>query len=151
MASVGRIDKAQLLKMSFQELDDLFGKSPSGPIPNGQAEGTAIIAPGTMFTDDIAAIINIFAWKGKEFDAEHGTLTNRLLFIGLNAIVAQVYKEPSWFDQQECIVLDYSKTSLVAQWIRDEIRLIAPDFYLGRVYWDQRALIHFSLDFAAQQ
>ena len=148
MASVGRIDKAQLLTMSFQELDDLFGKSPSGPIPNGQAEGTAIIAPGTMFTDDIAAIINIFAWKGKEFDAAHGTLTNRLFAFGLNAIVAQVYKEASWFDQKECIVLDYSKTSLVAQWVRDEIRLIAPDFYLGRVYWDSRALIHFSLEFA---
>ena len=78
MASVGRIDNAQLLKMSFEQLDELFGKSPSGPIPNGHAEGTAIIAPGTAFSDEIARIINIFAWKGKEFDAEHGTLTNRL-------------------------------------------------------------------------
>jgi hypothetical protein len=150
MAGVGRIDNAQLLKMSFEQLDELFGKSPSGPIPNGPAEGTAIIAPGTAFSDEIARIINIFAWRGKEFDAEHGTLTNRLTAIGLNAIVAQVYKEASWFDQKECIVLDYSKTSLVAQWIRDEIRLIGPDFYLGRVYWDKRALIHFSLDFSTK-
>jgi hypothetical protein len=150
MAGVGRIDNAQLLKMSFGQLDELFGKSPSGPIPNGPAEGTAIIAPGTAFSDEIARIINIFAWRGKEFDAEHGTLTNRLTAIGLNAIVAQVYKEASWFDQKECIVLDYSKTSLVAQWIRDEIRLIGPDFYLGRVYWDKRALIHFSLDFSTK-
>ena len=150
MTGVGKIDNAQLLKMSFEQLDELFGKCPSGPIPNGPAEGTAIIAPGTSFSDEIARIINIFAWKGKEFDAEHGTLTNRILPFGLNAIVAQVYKEASWFDQQECIVLDYSKTSLVAHWIRDEIRLIGPDFYLGRVYWDDHALIHFSLDFAAQ-
>ena len=150
MTDVGRIDNTQLLKMSFELLDDLFGRSPSGPIPNGPADGTAIIAPGTPFSSEIASIINIFAWKGKEFDAEHGTLTNRLLPIGLNAIVAQVYKGPSWLDQQECIVLDYSKTSLVAHWIRDEIRLIGPDFYLGRVYWDTRALIHFSLDFAAR-
>jgi hypothetical protein len=150
MAGVGRIDNAQLLKMSFEQLDELFGKSPSGPIPNGPAEGMAIIATGTPFRAEIAAIINIFAWKGKEFDAEHGTLTNRLLPIGLNAIVAQVYKEASWFDQKECIVLDYSKTSLVAQWIRDEIRLIGPDLYLGRVYWDKRALIHFSLDFSTK-
>jgi len=147
---VGKIDNAQLLKMSFEQLDELFGRSPAGPIPNGPAEGTAIIAPGTQFSDEIAAIINIFAWKGKEFDAEHGTLTNRILPIGLNAIVAQIYTEASWFDQQECIVLDYSKTSLVAHWIRDEIRQIGPDFYLGRVYWDKRALIHFSLDFAAR-
>ena len=149
MTGVGKIDNAQLLKMSFDELDALFGRSPAGPIPNGPAEGTAIIAPGSTFSDEIAKIINIFAWRGKEFDAEHGTLTNRLTAIGINAIVAQVYKEPSWFDQKECIVLDYSKTSLVAHWIRDEIRLIGPDFYLGRVYWDKRTLIHFSLDFAA--
>ena len=150
MTGVGQIDNAQLLKMSFEQLDALFGASPSGSIPNGPAEGTAIIAPGTRFSDDIAKIINIFAWRGKEFDAEHGTLTNRLTAIGINAIVAQVYKEPSWFDQKECIVLDYSKTSLVAHWIRDEIRQIGPDLYLGRVYWDKRALIHFSLDFAAK-
>jgi hypothetical protein len=150
MTGVGNIDNAQLLKMSFEQLDELFGSSPSGPIPNGPAEGRAIIAPGTEFSDEIAALINIFAWKGKEFDAEHGTLTNRLLVFGINAIVAQIYKEASWFDQKECIVLDYSKTSLVAHWIRDEIRLIGPDFYLGRVYWDKRALIHFSLDFAAK-
>jgi hypothetical protein len=149
MTGVRKIDNAQLLKMSFEQLDALFGASPSGPIPNGPAEGTAIIAPGTAFSDEIAKIINIFAWRGKEFDAEHATLTNRLTAIGINAIVAQVYKEPSWFDQKECIVLDYSKTSLVAHWIRDEIRQIGPDFYLGRVYWDKRALIHFSLDFAA--
>src|SRR5207244_2123001 len=35
-----------LLKMSQTELDDLFKKSDPGPIPDGAAEGTAIIAPG---------------------------------------------------------------------------------------------------------
>jgi hypothetical protein len=150
MTGVGAFDKAKLLQMTFEQLDGLFRDSPAGPIPNGEAEGTAIIAPGTAFSPEIAAIINIFAWKGKEFDAEHGTLTNRILPFGLNAIVAQVYKGASWLDQQECIVLDYSKTSLVAQWIRDEIRLIGPGLYLGRVYWDERALIHFSLEFEQQ-
>ena len=150
MTGAGRPDNAQLLTMSFEQLDELFRQSPSGPIPNGPADGTAIIAPGTPFSPAIAQLINIFGWKGKEFDALHGTLTNRILPFGLNAIVAQIYKEPSWFDQQECIVLDYSKTSLVAQWIRDEIRLIGPDFYLGRVYWDRSALIHFSLVFEQQ-
>jgi hypothetical protein len=77
-------------------------------------------------------------------------LRNRILPIGLNAIVATVYKGASWFDQKECIVLDYSETSLVAQWIRDEIRLIGPGFYLGRVYWNKTPLIHFALEFAGQ-
>ena len=149
MTGVGKIDNAQLLKMSFEQLDELFGAEPGRPDPERPGRGHGDHRAGTAFSDEIARIINIFAWRGKEFDAEHGTLTNRLTAIGINAIVAQIYKEPSWFDQQECIVLDYSKTSLVAQWIRDEIRLIGPDFYLGRVYWDKRALIHFSLDFAA--
>jgi hypothetical protein len=91
--------------------------------------------------------VNVFAWQGKTFDAKHGVLRNRILAFGLNAIVAEVYKGPSLFDNAECIVLDYSKTSTVAQWIRDEIRLIGPKFYLGRVYWEGKSLIHFALQF----
>ena len=138
---------AQLLAMSQKELDDLFSSSPAGDIPNGEAQGTAIIAPGTVLSAETASLINIFGWQGKTFDAEHGTLTNRILAFGLNAIVAQVYKGKSWFDNKECIVLDYSQTSLVASHIRDEIRLVDDGFYLGKVYWDNKRLIDFSLDF----
>ena len=137
----------QLLAMSGKELDDLFGNSPAGDLPNGEAQGTAIIAPGTKFSHEIASLINIFTWQGKTFDAAHGTLTNRILAFGLNAIVAQVYKGDSWFDGKECIVLDYSKTSLLAKHIRDEIRQIGHGFYLGIVYWDKSRTIHFSLHF----
>ncbi len=128
------MDAATLMKMSQVELDDLFKASPAGDIPNGEAKGTAIIAPGTQFTPEIAEIVSLFTWQGKTFDGEHGVLSNRILSIGLKAIIAEVYKGPSWLDGKECIVLDYSKTSLVAHWVRDEIRLIAPGFYLGKVY-----------------
>jgi len=138
---------AQLLSMSTQELDQLFGSSPAGDIPNGEAQGTAILSPGTKFSKEIAEIINLFGWKGKTFDAAHGTLTNRILALGVNAIVAQVYKAESWFDGNECIVLDYSKTSLVAEHIRDEIRQIGSGMYLGLVYWDKTRTIHFALQF----
>jgi hypothetical protein len=138
---------SQLLAMSQQQLDDLFSASAAGDIPNGEAEGTAIIASGTIFSPEIAALINIFTWKGKTFDGAHGTLTNRILAFGLNAIVAEVYKAASWFDDKECIVLDYSKTSLVAKHVRDEIREISPGTYLGLVYWDKDRTIHFSLQF----
>jgi len=141
------LDVAQLLAMTQVQLDDLFKKSPAGPIPNGPAKGTAIIAPGTTFSKDIAEVINIFAWQGKTFDAAHGVLTNRISALGFNAIVAEVYKAASWLDQQECVVLDYSKTSIVAHWIRDEIREIGPNFYLGVVYWQNKKLIHFCLEF----
>jgi hypothetical protein len=58
-----------------------------------------------------------------------------------------VYKGPSWLDNKECIVLDYSETSLVAHWIRDEIRQIEPRLYLGKVYWGKKRLIDFALQF----
>lgn len=133
--------------MSSQQLDQLFGSSPSGDIPNGEAEGTAIIASGTPFSKEIAEVISLFGWKGKTFDAAHGTLRNRILAFGVNAIVAEVYKGQSLFDGNECIVLDYSKTSLVAEHIRDEIRQIGPGMYLGLVYWDKAKTIHFALQF----
>lgn len=140
---------AQLLSLSQKELDDLFSNSPAGEIPNGEAHGTAIIAPGTKYNQEIASLVNIFAWEGKTFDAAHGTLTNRISAFGVNAIVAQVYKEASWFDNKECVVLDYSKTSLLAKHIRDEIREVSPGVYLGLVYWDKTRTIHFSLEFPA--
>jgi hypothetical protein len=141
------MDVPDLLKMSATQLDDLFTASPAGSIPDGQAKGTAIIAPGTVFSQDIAEFVSIFAWQGKTFDSKRGVLVNRISVFGVDAIVATVYKDKSWWDQKECIVLDYSKTSHVAKWIRDEIRLIGERFYLGKVYWGDKPLIHFSLEF----
>lgn len=138
---------AQLLKMSQADLDTLFEASPRGPIPDGEANGTAIIAPGTQYSPEIASFINHFAWQGKVFDAKAGQLKNRILPFGLNAIIAKIYIAASWLDGKDCIVLDYSETSLVAHWIRDEIRLISPSLYLGKVYWDRSRLIDFCLQF----
>jgi hypothetical protein len=140
-------DVQTLLGMSQKELDDLFKASPAGDIPDGDAQGTAIIAPGTKYSPEIAQFVSSFAWQGKVFDAKAGLLRNKILPFGLNAIIAKVYKAPSWLDGKECIVLDYSQTSLVAHWIRDEIRLIGPGFYLGKVYWGKDRLIDFSLQF----
>jgi len=142
-------DPSQFLHMSDDQLDDLFRKSPPGEIPQGEGEGTAIIKPGSDISDDIARFVHLFTWKGKVFDPATGTLRNKILPLGHKAIVAKVYKEESWFDQKPCIVLDYSKTSLVAKWIRDEIREVAPGIYLGIVYWGKKKLIHFALKFPA--
>jgi hypothetical protein len=138
---------AQLLEMTQSQLDDLFRASPAGPIPNGEAAGTAIIAPDTKFSAPIAEFINLFAWQGKVFDAEHKLLKNRISVLGFEAIIASVYTGPSWMDGKDCVVLDYSQTSMVAHWIRDEIRLVSPNFYLGKVYWAKDRLIDFCLQF----
>ena len=140
-------DVAQLLTMTRKELDDLFTASPPGDIPNGPAKGTAIIAPGTVYSQNIAEVINLFGWQGKVFDAQKGLLKNSITLFHVQAIVARVYKGPSWLDGKECIVLDYSDTSIVAHYVRDEIRLIGPGFYLGKVYWKKDRLIDFCLQF----
>lgn len=141
-------DVPQLLRMSQQELDALFTASDAGPIPAGQADGTAIIPQGKVYSPEIAEFIKVFAWQGKVFDPATGQLKNRIGPFGLDAIIANVYKAPSWLDGKECILLDYSQTSILAHWVRDEIRLIeAPGLYLGKVYWDKAPLIDFSLQF----
>jgi len=140
-------DVDQLLKMTTAQLDELFTKSPAGDIPDGDAEGTAILAEGTKYAPDIARFINHFAWQGKIFDAKAGFLKNKILPLGIAAIIAKIYKDKSWFDGKECIVLDYSQTSIVAGWIRDEIRMIGPGFYLGLVFGERKKLFYFTLKF----
>ena len=140
---------AEMLKMSQAELDDLFDKSPAGEIPQGEAKGTAIVAPGTTYSENVANFVSHFAWQGKVFDPAKGVLRNKITPFGLNAIIAKDYKGESWMDGKECIVLDYSDTSLLAHWIRDEIREVAPRTYLGKVYWSKKRLIDFALEFPA--
>lgn len=142
------LDASAMLAMSQAELDDLFRASPAGDIPVGEADGKVLIAPGTEISQTIASFLHIFAWKGKVFDPATGTLKNIILPMGERAVIARVYKEASWFDGQGCIVLDYSQTSLIAHWVRDEIRLVAPGTYLGIVFWEKDKLINFTLTFA---
>jgi len=141
------LDVAQLMKMPQAQLDELFRNSPAGNIPSGEGEGTVIIDPDTELTDIAAKFAHVFAWQGKVFDPETGQLCNKILPPGIRAIIANVYKDKSWFDEKECIVLDYSQTSLIAHWIRDEIRQVASGLYLGIVYWDKARLINFALAF----
>ena len=86
-------------------------------------------------------------WRGKVVNAREGRLKNLITPLAIPAIAAAVYKQDSWYDGKPCIVLDYSKTSFVAQKIRDEIREIAPGVFLGLVFWGRRRVLDFSLDF----
>jgi hypothetical protein len=140
----------ELLRMSQAELDDLFRRSPPGDIPNGDAQGTAIIFPGTRAGWLKARLARWLAWRGKVFDARRGTLLNKVTPFDIRAIKAKVYRATSWFDGREAIILDYSKTSFVAQRIRDEIREVAPGMYLGQVYWGRTRICNFALAFAGR-
>jgi hypothetical protein len=139
------IDAQALLSMSADALDELFGRSRAGATPNGECDGTVIAFEGTEFADVAAKLAHLVAWKGKVFDAEHGVLRNRITPLGLHAIRAKVYHGVSWFDSKDCIVLDYSETSLIAHWIRDEIREVADGIYLGLVFWKRTRILYFAL------
>jgi hypothetical protein len=76
-----------------------------------------------------------------------GELRNEIGPTGAHAVRAKVYYAESWFDQKQAIILDYSKSSLLAHWIRDEIRLVVPGLYLGIVYWDGHKILNFALHF----
>ena len=62
----------ELLDLSAEELDDLFRASPAGPIPAGRGDGTALLAPGTVFSKATANLARAVAWKGKVFDPVRG-------------------------------------------------------------------------------
>jgi hypothetical protein len=138
-----------LTGMSQAELDDLFRRSPMGDIPDGDADGTAIVAPGTQLERPILWFARWLAWQGKVFDRNRGVLVNKVGPFGVHLFKAWVYIAPSWFDGQPAIILDYSKASLLARKVRDEIREVSPGTYLGIVFYGQAKTINFVLQFAA--
>jgi hypothetical protein len=137
----------ELLDLSADELDDLFRASPAGPIPVGRGDGTALLAPGTVFSKATANVARAVAWKGKVFDPVRGELRNMVGPPGVLAIRAKVFLDQSWFDGKKSIILDYRKTSRVAHWIRDEIRMINTGTYLGIAYWGHTKVLMFALQF----
>lgn len=137
------------LTMSRDELDDVYKRASAGSIPTGDTRGTAIVA-GSMFAKIYARFARLFAWQGKVFDifapeCEKGILLNKITPFSLTFIVAKVYRDKSWMDGKETIVIDYSTTSFFAQKIRDEIREVAPGIYLGKVWWGKTRILDFAL------
>jgi hypothetical protein len=136
-----------LVSTSSDELDALFSDSLPGETPSGRGDGVVILAPGSFVARPFAKLAHLALWQGKVFDADRRGLRNLITPLRLKAIRAEVYPDRSWFDDKDCIVLDYSKTSKVAHWIRDEIREVAPNVYLGLVFWGRRRLLKFALVF----
>ena len=137
------------LSKTTEELDEIYSNAEAGNIPTGDTRGTAILA-GSMFSKSVALLARLFGWQGKIFDLfcpenKAGLLINKITFFSLSFIVAKVYRDKSWFDEKETIVIDYSKTSFVAKAIRDEIREIEPGIYLGKVWWGKKEIFHFAL------
>lgn len=137
------------LNKSREELDEIYRNAQPGEIPTGDTRGTAILA-GSLFSKIVAAFARLFAWQGKVFDifsadGQSGVLVNKILPLGLTFIVAKVYRDKSWLDGKDTIVIDYSSTSFFARVIRDEIREVEPGVYLGKVWWGKKRILDFAL------
>lgn len=147
MAVNPRINK--WLSMDREQLDQIYQDAEAGTIPSGETRGTAIVA-GSFFARWYARLARLFAWQGKVFDLfppdqQNGILINKVSAFSLTFIVAKVYKDASWMDGKETIVIDYSKTSFFAKRIRDEIREVEPGVYLGKVWWGKTRILDFAL------
>ncbi len=137
------------LKMDRQALDEVYRSAAAGTIPAGDTRGTAIVA-GSFLSRWYARFARLFAWQGKVFDlfasdGQSGILVNKVTPFSLTFIVAKVYRDASWLDGKETIVIDYSRTSFFARRIRDEIREVEPGVYLGKVWWGKTRILDFAL------
>ncbi len=141
------ITMKDLMAMSPVELDNLYKNSPIGEIPNGQSNGKVLFVFQISMWEVFSSLIDSLIWQGKIFYREQGFLLNRLTVLGFHMIEAKVYRGNSQFSEGESIILDYSKSSFIAQKIRDEIREVAPGLYLGQAYWDQTRVLSFALQF----
>jgi hypothetical protein len=146
-------DADDLLEMTAVQLDALFQDSPAGPIPRGRGKGTVIFRPGTAVAKPADRVGGTVVWHGKVFSPESQDLKNLISPFGVKAIRAKVYEADSWLDDRPCVVLDYSQSSKVAGWIRDEIREVSPGLYLGlvwgvgRVFGGRKLILRFALTF----
>ena len=138
-----------LLRLSATDLDDLYRGGTVTAIPRGTGSGTAIIAPGRGIGRILAKITSLTAWQGKVIDRDGSHLVNKVSPLRLRAVKARVYEGDSWLDGAPAIFIDYSTTSLIARWVHDEIREVAPGLFLGLVYLRRRRLpLRFVLDFS---
>ncbi|MCH4565120.1 hypothetical protein MKP05_18645 [Halomonas sp. EGI 63088] len=143
----------QWLDMPREQLDDLYRRAEPGAIPNGDTRGTPIVT-GSPLARAYAHFARLFAWQGKVFDmfAEDGSagvLVNKVTPLSLSFVVAKVYRAPSWMDDRETIVIDYSSTSFFFRAVRDEIREVEPGVYLGKVWLGKTRILDFALEYKA--
>ena len=151
----GPLTATKLLEMPPAELDALFRASPAGPIPEGRGKGTIVALPGTEVAKPLNTVLGAVVWHGKVFHPETRDLRNLVSPFGVEAIRAEVSTASSWVDGRPCVLLDYSRSSRVCGWIRDEIREVSPGVYLGvvwgvgRVFGGRRRILRFALTFPA--
>lgn len=137
------------LEMSREQRDEVYCNASPGSIPGGDTQGTVMASSGAL-ARALAGLAGLLAWQGKVFDlfgngGETGVLVNKVTPFGIRLIVAKVYRDQSWMDARDTIVIDYSRTSLLCRAVRDEIREVEPGVWLGKVWLGKLRVADFAL------
>lgn len=143
-AGVRNLD--DLAKLSSAELDRIYREAPAPTGVErlvGTPKGRMLAVRGTDGTKlfsllGFLASRRRFPWDGKSFGAlspSEGTGINRIKLLPLRFDVFpfRTRLEPSAVDGRPCVYLDYEqpKNPFFIARIRDEIREVAPDLWLG--------------------
>lgn len=136
----------ELQTLNDSELNELYDYGSAYTIPSADQPGTELLlsglplpVPGFEGPSDLLS----FFWGGKVFTTDEvgATTLNNQIFpntpITFNNVSAEVLIKDNSLtnDGQSVVVLDYDQSNiLIARKIRDEMRLIAPNLYLGRAY-----------------
>ena len=141
----GVLDERALQRMDNRELDLLFRSGSARDVPHGRLPGTGLLFPGTPACGPLAWLVHLVVWQGKETEPSGRSLQNLVGPLRTRTIRALLSHDRSWVDDEECVLIDYSRTSFVARMVRDEVRLVAPGLYLGVVWLGKRRVGWFTL------
>lgn len=138
------IELKDLLMMKGQELDSLYKSAQVGRVPTGSTSGWLLFFPGTPVSTVLRALGRL-VWQGKLFAADGQSLVNFVSSFRWRSVPAKVFVGRSWLDHNPTIIVDYSLTSIVARYVRDEIREVAPGLYIGQAFVAKRRVFRFIL------
>ena len=167
------LDAAFLRKLPSDQLNFLFTKLSSGPLPSGFYKGGIVLDPEAQerLNEDLTKLIKDeklrtwvrnavpWLWQGQEFDAKAMLIANR---IGpIKRFPGQMYCGASTADVGGAsIIVDYANSDTlpgynrIFDWpmtklglgLKDEIRMVRPGLYLGRAYVRGKFLLNFLLE-----
>ena len=162
------LDIPEMRSWSQKQFDDLYLTLEHGEVPDGPFSGAVVMPKGKDQSLVLRKLDHLgfrhlaeTLWKGKHFFKDEMALRNRVSLFGQRRMFpAKLYVGESYFDSSKpAVIIDYSKFDEVQNYnryldfllgssllnVRDEIRKINDDFYLGRAYLGQTFCLNFIL------
>lgn len=126
------MDVRNLRIFSRKQLDKSYSKGSFLHYPDCFYEGKPLFFLGPLKLFPLNWFAGLF-WKGKDFHDTGRLFCNKILWFKL--FYGRFYLSKSKFDKKSCIVLDYRWSSVIGFFVKDEIRSVGNDLFLGRTYF----------------